>query len=245
MRLLFLFMLLLNLAFFAWMTNRQPSESNVIPIAEDQIKPLVLLREQQSAPRAPQATRPRATPTAGQSEENSPPVARSPESVASVAKTENLSIACYTFGPFASASEAATVAAKFSVAGVTPRQRVQETYEASGYWVYLPPYASRDRAVETTQKLARQGVRDYFIVTAAGKENAISLGVYKTRDSAERRRNEIAKLGYRPALDERYRTRFEYWLDYTLNEAIPALEDLYAEIRREHPEARPVADRCE
>nr|PZN72553.1 MAG: hypothetical protein DIU57_20500 [Pseudomonadota bacterium] len=68
MRLLFLFLLMLNLAFFAWMTNRQPGKSNAVPAAETQYRSLILLHEQQPAFRDPQAPQPEVKQAARQSE---------------------------------------------------------------------------------------------------------------------------------------------------------------------------------
>ena len=71
---------------------------------------------------------------------------------------------------------------------------------ASGYWVYLPP--SRTRA-ETDRKIAQlkaRGVGDYFIVQQAGKwRNAISLGVFKTREAANKFVSKLSAKGIRTA----------------------------------------------
>lgn len=61
-----------------------------------------------------------------------------------------------------------------------------------GYWVYIPPLKKRASVEKKIAQLKARGVKDYFVVQEKGKwQNAISLGVFKTRDAAE---NYIAML---------------------------------------------------
>jgi len=69
------------------------------------------------------------------------------------------------------------------------------------YWVYLPP---RNTPAETQKKAAeykRLGVEDFFPVTDGGKwQNAISLGIYSTKEAAERRLAELRDKGVKSAV---------------------------------------------
>lgn len=56
-----------------------------------------------------------------------------------------------------------------------------------GYWVYIPPLRKRANVEKKIAQLKERGVKDYFVVQEKGKwQNAISLGVFKTRDAAEK-----------------------------------------------------------
>jgi SPOR domain len=56
-----------------------------------------------------------------------------------------------------------------------------------GYWVYIPPLKKRADLHRKVAQLKERGVRDYFVVQEKGKWlNAISLGVFRTKDSAEK-----------------------------------------------------------
>lgn len=56
-----------------------------------------------------------------------------------------------------------------------------------GYWVYIPPLKKRANVEKKIAQLKERGVRDYFVVQEKGKwQNAISLGVFKTREAAEK-----------------------------------------------------------
>lgn len=244
MRLLFLFALLLNLVLFAWMHYRQPVQPESPPAMDKGIDALVLLREHDSVvetgPKKPKTLSERRAETPTQSQDSRQDKQMDPATQPVVS-----SVACYTAGPFVTVREAADIADKLRPLGVEARQRVTETTELSAYWVYLPPFKSREHAQEIARGLERRGVTDYFVISAADKENAVSLGVFSTREAAERRRNELAKLGYAPAVDERYRVRFEYWLDYSLGRSSPSSDAVIAALAQVQSDVRVSQRSCE
>jgi hypothetical protein len=68
------------------------------------------------------------------------------------------------------------------------------------YWVYIPPRGSASEAQKKGDELKSLGVTDYFVVNDGGRwQNAISLGLFANRDSAERRLNSIREQGVRSA----------------------------------------------
>ncbi|HPT50801.1 MAG TPA: SPOR domain-containing protein [Accumulibacter sp.] len=57
--------------------------------------------------------------------------------------------------------------------------------ESNGYWVFIPPSATREDVSQKTAELQQQGVHDYFVVQASGPNRfAISLGTYRTEEAA-------------------------------------------------------------
>lgn len=81
--------------------------------------------------------------------------------------------------------------------GLTQRQ-VEHT---SGYWVYIPPLKTRADADKKIAQLKALGVEEYFIVQEAGKwRNAISLGVFKTEDAAQKFLESLKGKGVRSAM---------------------------------------------
>lgn len=57
--------------------------------------------------------------------------------------------------------------------------------ENSGYWVFVPPLASREEVRKKTAELQQLGIDDFFVVQAAGPNQlAISLGTYRTEEAA-------------------------------------------------------------
>ena len=73
--------------------------------------------------------------------------------------------------------------------------------EVAGFWVYMPPLASRQAATQKAGELKRLGVEDYFIVSDDPKwRNAVSLGVFKTEEAAEARLAALRAKGVRTAV---------------------------------------------
>ena len=56
-----------------------------------------------------------------------------------------------------------------------------------GYWIYIPPLKKRADLHRKVAQLKERGITDYFVVQEKGKWlNAISLGVFKTKEGAEK-----------------------------------------------------------
>jgi hypothetical protein len=81
-------------------------------------------------------------------------------------------------------------------AKLTPRKQEDVT----GFWVYVPPLASRQSATQKASEFKRLGVDDYFVVPDDPKwRNAISLGVFKTEEAAKARLAALRAKGVRSA----------------------------------------------
>ena len=75
-----------------------------------------------------------------------------------------------------------------------------EVEHDTGYWVYMPPQRNHARAKKKASELKALGVNDYFIVQEPGKwHNAISLGVFRTRQAAQNHLDGLQKQGVRTA----------------------------------------------
>ena len=56
-----------------------------------------------------------------------------------------------------------------------------------GYWVYFPPLKNKEAVNRKIAELKALGINDYFVVQGPGHwQNAISLGVFKTGDAAQK-----------------------------------------------------------
>jgi len=73
--------------------------------------------------------------------------------------------------------------------------------ESAGWWVYIPPLASRQAANQRVAELRRLGIEDYFIIPDDVKfRNAISLGVFRSEEAANSRFESLQKRGARDAV---------------------------------------------
>ncbi|QNM96368.1 SPOR domain-containing protein [Chitinimonas koreensis] len=68
------------------------------------------------------------------------------------------------------------------------------------YWVLIPPRSTSAEAQRKAEELKAIGVVDFFVVSDDKKWlNAISLGLFSTREAAERRLDALKQQGVRTA----------------------------------------------
>lgn len=69
-----------------------------------------------------------------------------------------------------------------------------------GYWVYIPPLKDKAHINQKIAQLKERGVEEYFVVQEAGEwQHAISLGVFKSEDAAQKFLESLAAKGVRSA----------------------------------------------
>lgn len=182
MRVLFLFLVLANLAFFAWAALLAPPETttDARPM-RSQIEPgrVRVLAEAASV----EVTAPKPKP------------APAPEPVAAATAT-----ACMEWGSFTLADTPAAEKALEPLAlGAKLSQRRAE--ETAGWWVYMPPQGNQANAQKKATELKGMGVEEWFIVRDEGKWRwAVSLGVFRTEEAAKNRLEALKQKGVRTAL---------------------------------------------
>jgi hypothetical protein len=133
---------------------------------------------------------------------------------------------CYTLGPFKAVDDANGVRAQLKAAGLTAKRRMSTDTARKGFWVLLPPAASHAQARQDIEQLKQNGIKDYFLVATGEKANAISLGVFSQSDTAQRRFEQIVKLGFKPVIQNVDLPLREYWLDWPVEQSLePQLLD--------------------
>ncbi len=115
---------------------------------------------------------------------------------------------CHTLGPFYDLPTVQALLERLTAEDLEVRQRSSVVKEQIGYWVFLQ-VASPQEAQAVVDVLVQAGITDYFV----GKNNIISLGAFSRERVADAHRKRIAKLGFAPYLEPRYRTRKAHWLD--------------------------------
>lgn len=111
-----------------------------------------------------------------------------------------LASVCLEWGAFAGGDVArAGLALAPLELGAKLTQHRQE--EGVGFWVYIPPFATRQAAAQKAGELKRLGLEEYFIIPDDPKwRNAISLGVFKTEDAAKAYLDALRAKGVRSAV---------------------------------------------
>jgi hypothetical protein len=143
-------------------------------------------------------------------------------------------VACYTLGPFASETGASEANETLASLGLATQQREGTRRELTGHWVYLPPFASRADAKKVTAILKARGIKDFLIVPNGPNENAISLGFFRSRDSAEQHFARISALGLNPLKEERYKENSGLWLDFSSPNRPPLPEAIVDALQQQY-----------
>jgi hypothetical protein len=99
-----------------------------------------------------------------------------------------------------------------------------------GFWVLIPPEASRQQAKAHISELKKQNVKDYFLVVTGEQNNAVSLGVFSRSELAQRRYEQIKKLGFKVRIRQIDLPLREYWLDWSKEQQLlPEVLDSFRE----------------
>jgi hypothetical protein len=93
-------------------------------------------------------------------------------------------LVCLEWGDFSGPdlARATAVLSALQLAGKLSRRQIEQDI---GYWVYFPP-RSKAAVKRKIAEIKALGIKEYFVVQASGHwHNAISLGVFKTREAAQ------------------------------------------------------------
>jgi cell division septation protein DedD len=197
-RALFLLLLAANLGAASWLAFAPRTQASPTPANDAGVSKLMLLSERDHG------------------DDASAELAAAPETRADQRNDE-----CHSIGTFPTQADVRTAIA--ALTPLTRRIQFREAHatQARGYWVYLPALQSREQALSAARALSSKGVRDYYVVTAGDQQNTISLGLFRDQGNAERRRSEIAALGFAPQSIARTEELPVYWLDYAIDKAHP------------------------
>ena len=123
---------------------------------------------------------------------------------------------CVSLGPFSTPAALRQAMTSLTPYAGTIQYREVIATELRGYRVFLPPAADGGGALELARELTARGVRDYYVVTAGEQANTVSLGSYRDLDNAEKRRDQIAALGFNAVLEPRTEQVRQWWIDLSV-----------------------------
>lgn len=98
---------------------------------------------------------------------------------------------CLEWGEFSGAD---FTRVKLALAGLKLGDRLgrREIEYSSGYWAYIPALKDKASVAQKIEQLKARGVEEYFVVQESGPFfNAISLGVFKTKEAAQKFVNDL------------------------------------------------------
>jgi hypothetical protein len=190
MRALFLALVLVNLAAFAWWRHLSPPDAGLDrqPFAR-QIEPDKL---KIVPPAEPTKAAPQKKPAAP-APQPAAPVAAAPASAAAPAA------ACLEWGSF-TLTDAPRMEKALEPLALGDRLAQRRTEETAGWWVFIPPMGSRQAALKKASELKAFGVDEFFVMTDDSQYRwAVSLGVFRTEEAAQARLSALRTQGVRSA----------------------------------------------
>ncbi|MCW0379986.1 hypothetical protein NB697_002832 [Xanthomonas sacchari] len=135
----------------------------------------------ETAPTPPAAT-PAPAPTQAQAEPAAAPAADA--------------AVCLSVGPYPDRDAAQAAVAALAPGAPRPRLREAADGDATSFRVILPTIGGEDGLKQATERIVAAGIRDYYPLRQGDAGNAIALGQYRSREGAERRRQELARAGF-------------------------------------------------
>ncbi|WP_028917537.1 SPOR domain-containing protein [Pseudoxanthomonas sp. J35] len=218
-RALIVVLVALNLGVAAWWLSRPEAVEPPPPVSTRGGVELQLL----PAPTEPPGGAP-ALPAAKAAPVPEPPAA--PAAPAAAAP-----LACLRLGPFPDRAAADVARAGL---GALLRDPVldEEAGTATGYRVLLPPAPDRAQAQATARRIAAAGFEDFIVLTRGDEANAIALGAYRNRDTAERRVASLRAAGFPAELRAQGGGASRWWLQGATSDP--------AQVRATFPAARDV-----
>ena len=118
---------------------------------------------------------------------------------------------CYWVGPFGDAADLAAFFARLRDLRILAVERLLPASAGWRYWVYLPPFSSRDAAKVQLEILQKMGI-DSYLVTQGDHINGISLGLFAREVLAKAKVTEIRQKGWEPKMDSFERVVSQSWL---------------------------------
>ena len=191
-RILFLLLLAMNIGVALWLYFAPQPHAHAFAPADPGVPKLVLLSERERA-----------------NEGTAAELSSAPEAAA-----EPLNGTCASIGPFPTQADMRSALSALTPLVARIQYREARSTETRGYWVFLPAQSSRERALGLARQLSEKGVRDYYVVTAGDQPNTISLGLFHDQANAEKRRDEVARLGFAPQVVARTEELPVYWIDF-------------------------------
>lgn len=207
MKWLTIFFLLMNVAYFGFQMNQKLERGIPVTTENEKAIPaskkrLVLLSER----------------------EELPPL-REESVTTEIEKTEGEALpflpagSCLTIGPFDPVIGILELKEWLLSHEVPFRKRIEEKRIKERYWVYLEPQGE-DEAKAQLVELENKGLTDYYMIKKGDMKNAISLGLFSSQKTVNRRLVELKGEGYNPVVVPQHKITKIMWLGVQIIEGL-------------------------
>lgn len=213
MRAIFLILLSANLLFLAWARWIDGPRATGVQDSLSSLPRLQLVTESPPGPKPTSANSTVAQPTLASStlaDTTSAVVERTSLRTAEPART------CTSVGPFNDITSAARAAGLLTQRGFSLQQRAEEGETIEGYWVFVGGMQSDEEVAVVIGRLEKSGFTDAHIMKSYSTNRRVSVGMFSSRDRAEKRAAAVRNMGLQPEIGERKFPGTVYWVDVAL-----------------------------
>jgi hypothetical protein len=140
-------------------------------------------------------------------------------------------VSCFKFGPIADEVQATGVQDWLISNGGMAQMRHTDEQGRQLFWVYLSPEDSRQDAMATIKGFQDKEVRDFRLIVKGNLQNAISMGLFSSQASVNKRLSELKGKGYKPVVVPYSDGTRVYWIDAK----VPQDELILGKVFNEHP----------
>ncbi|TDJ67610.1 MAG: hypothetical protein E2O35_04065 [Proteobacteria bacterium] len=200
-------LLIANVVVFSWQFNAHVRDQTVAAVGVPQLPPgtpsLRLISELAELP----PRRANAIDAEGQTDATSQAV----EFTTELNNFADPSDHCITVGPIKDEETLEAIKIWLQVAATTMQTTVETIRERRYFWIYLEAVSDIE-AEQSISDLKRRGVTDYMLIRRGDLKNAISLGLFRSQDSVNRRLAEMTQQGYKPVVVPKFGTTKHYWI---------------------------------
>lgn len=152
---------------------------------------------------------------------------------ASVGKTKKQ---CMEWGEF-SGSGLAQAQAALTMLKMGDRQSQRSVEHAGGFWVFIPPLKNHTETQRKIGQLKALGVSDYFVVQEDGaSQNAISLGVFRTEEAAQKFLAGLRAKGVRTAKLGERKSKLKFTI-FVMKDLDAAMADKIRALLKDFPDS--------
>ena len=137
---------------------------------------------------------------------------------------------CYSYGPIPNEQESELMAGWFGQRNIVFNKRQTPESGEQKFWIYLKPYDSKAKAQATLADLRKQGINDLHVIRSGDLLNAVSLGLFSSQASVNRRLNEIQATGYQPVVVPYSAGKQIYWFDVKIDRQSEYTNELFSDI---------------
>jgi hypothetical protein len=238
MKWLFILLLLVNVIYLGWELDRETkirvSNYTTAYSIPDSAKKLQLISEMQNLPEIRNTRAPD-----GDDMSNIPEpemdltttedlVADLPEIVLNDADDINSNVACFRYGPIPDENMVKGLYDWFRSRDVLARIQFIEDQSSQMFWIYLAPQQSRETALAVIAEMQSKGIGDFRLINRGDLENAISLGLFSSRDAINNRLRELNDKGFVPIVVPYADVNRIFWLNIKMTTAAAVADEIYS-----------------